>query len=892
MEYLYKNGEGYVTGFEERRIEPYRWISLNSSVDNVPEEAAHYEDDPAMPDIGREADEHGRFVEMEWGDRPGWHHLSIHWHGFIPVDRTGTAEAWYLQLGKPTNLTSYTSGQRSLASGVAIEMSSNIIDLDHLIRGTKEDDSLNEADPIPKPFDTDQLHGLFATEREAYRIIAAAQRAMLDRIAYVRWWITCLPSKRELIGGMDLRDFEEAGYDKWEKRGVLLKLERDWEQVNIPTLLQHNVPIYYPWTDNLAKQPRFSRLDPAVLQAYHSFAIEDMESDEIPLWTDIFPQLAQFSPFLERISRPGTDKAGLGLTLASDEYFICDFRGWRKRPISNPTDIARYRTMYDSHIIETAGRKTTIFWRWKNLLGAGRLEESTQTQEEDTVSLGSLDDDEGSSSDPSDIEEIRELFKAGYAPRNGEVIDEESGSVIAITTPRSEGRRSLADRIESPHSRAPSASHSLQERLQQPRGRKGNPERQPFTGSRPISRDSTAMWVRRLARTEAAERPRPLSLSPSPPPGTRSSRGRSASPVPIAQARPPNAPRTAVIPTLQHTLDRSVRQTLDRKRFVKDFRAWGARATYTQSLYAFPDLKEAPWNRKLLDFGYLIVKDPRVMMRMRYWGICWDEIQSITDVIETAIAHGVRFDIGVKLSDMHQFRPSALSLYERETAVKPHGANFSEPTLEYGRGGIALRERYTHAAGDVLKRANAGAFVTMGGPASWLARKLGGEAVVAKLLAGPSHIVTWHNKGGGDSTTKDPMGLYREVVTPGEVDILFGQVSTGSHESDRWFFPPEELLDSRKGLFNGEWTAELERIYTQIYDEVMGPTPRPRNRGEWRDYIRIATNNEEGKKPPTPLAFFKEGCETLKAKMGPDWDTQNLSIILVKGHFRANADGE
>jgi hypothetical protein len=77
-----------------------------------------------------------------------------------------------------------------------------------------------------------------------------------------------------------------------------------------------------------------------------------------------------------------------------------------------------------------------------------------------------------------------------------------------------------------------------------------------------------------------------------------------------------------------------------------------------------------------------------------------------------------------------------------------------------------------------------------------------------------------YDKGGGDTTAVDHLGLHKEVVTRGKVNILFGQVSTGSVESERWFFPPEELLDGCTKLFSGKWTPELNKIFKQIFTEI------------------------------------------------------------------------
>jgi hypothetical protein len=68
-------------------------------------------------------------------------------------------------------------------------------------------------------------------------------------------------------------------------------------------------------------------------------------------------------------------------------------------------------------------------------------------------------------------------------------------------------------------------------------------------------------------------------------------------------------------------------------------------------------------------------------------------------------------------------------------------------------------------------------------------------------------MVTWHNKSENNSEDQDVKHLVWESATPSQVDVLFGYVKVSSRNTNQWFYPPEDLLNSLCLQYSGEWNA-------------------------------------------------------------------------------------
>lgn len=96
--------------------------------------------------------------------------------------------------------------------------------------------------------------------------------------------------------------------DRFCRRGVLVDLERHWQEVNIPNLLQHGVPVAYPWSPALSMSPCFTSLAPRILQAYDERRLStgnEVYSTDFDNWSNEFAIIRQYDHFFQEICDTG-----------------------------------------------------------------------------------------------------------------------------------------------------------------------------------------------------------------------------------------------------------------------------------------------------------------------------------------------------------------------------------------------------------------------------------------------------------------------------------------------------------------------------------------------------------------------------------------------------------
>ena len=96
--------------------------------------------------------------------------------------------------------------------------------------------------------------------------------------------------------------------DRFRKWGVLVDLERHWQEINIANLLRHRVPVAYPWSPSLSPSPRFCSLAPRILQVYDERRIStggEVRSTDFDDWADDFAVIQQYDHFFQEIAIDG-----------------------------------------------------------------------------------------------------------------------------------------------------------------------------------------------------------------------------------------------------------------------------------------------------------------------------------------------------------------------------------------------------------------------------------------------------------------------------------------------------------------------------------------------------------------------------------------------------------
>lgn len=282
--------------------------------------------------------------------------------------------------------------------------------------------------------------------------------------------------------------------------------------------------------------------------------------------------------------------------------------------------------------------------------------------------------------------------------------------------------------------------------------------------------------------------------------------------------------------------------------------------------------------------------DLESQVRMRHWSLCATGISTISEILERAILHGVRFAIGIQARDIEIFRPEKLSETDRLLSSRTYKPGFIETTLEAGSG-PAFADRYFGKLADILCRPHARALIGRGGPASWIARMYG-DSLVQKFMTGPSLQVTFHEKGFFDSKDRRPVFARCDDLTSGELDLVYGHIRSGGGDHNKWAFPTPELLDELCDHWSGEWNDQLEFVFQEIQKELMGPNARARSRGDWRTFFHWSNRGEHAPERRLTIHDFSDWRnDMVEGGFTDDWNKKNIREIEYPEYFRPPAGG-
>ena len=232
-----------------------------------------------------------------------------------------------------------------------------------------------------------------------------------DYLGFLTWWtssVSCWDANLDHHVVNTIRDLQ---LHRFRRRGVLVDLERHWREINIPNLLQHKIPIAYPWSSALASIPCFTGLAPHVLTMYDQLRgalARDVHSSELQGLSSDFAVMRRFDHYFQELhpeGRPDSD------VIFNDNwsYFMVDFQGWSRRQIQLRV-ACHYYLLFASSVGMEDESNVVLFHRWEPL-GNLLVEQPSAMQdvEESGVVRGTG--------------EIRDLHKYNHAPTDGSHVD-------------------------------------------------------------------------------------------------------------------------------------------------------------------------------------------------------------------------------------------------------------------------------------------------------------------------------------------------------------------------------------------------------------------------------------------------------------------------------------
>lgn len=285
------------------------------------------------------------------------------------------------------------------------------------------------------------------------------------------------------------------------------------------------------------------------------------------------------------------------------------------------------------------------------------------------------------------------------------------------------------------------------------------------------------------------------------------------------------------------------------------------------------------WNNLLIEKGILVVPKLQVAVMMRLLANTTPGCNSIQKALTLAVEHGLEFQIYVRQTDVALFRPTILSPMDYSASVY-YAVGFQNPELTYGDGGVELYGRYKARMMDVLRRPHARAFIGLGGPLAWIARKYGGQDLVRQFMNGPSIQVTVHQKGKVDMT--DFSFAQTDEVSPEEKLALLGHVKYGNQDLDKWMYPPPGLILNHLLHYHGDWNPATEHmVFDEIYEHLEEGTLGPKTESGWRDFLRFANRGDNAPNCLPTRNDFSRANADLKATFGRGWGHVDLNLLVV-----------
>ncbi|KAJ7255164.1 hypothetical protein C8J57DRAFT_1518108 [Mycena rebaudengoi] len=930
---LYANSSGIVAaltvrgGYEDGECE---WNILGSTVASACDDALDYADNPALLDEPRDTDMYGNFITMEPGWHPCWYQSELHSDGFIPVGTAvGVKLPWYRHLDRKVPTAEGDEGQFEFVAASKEQVRRSLEDLWDIIFALSDHPQFdNKYTKRPVKFDVSRLDSFFALEDDAQDTAASARRTALHVVGWISWFMSCVRDWVSHVNSATRDAITQLHLARFSKHGFLVKLNRDWSELDFKFLVESEVPLLYMWGLFESNDRRFRRLTPSLIIRYHEEVkragrpIFDRDSSMLQGDFDVcraytpYLELRGYKPHLPELPFPDPNSAGL-------QVAIIDREGWERRVIAKTADWATYPKLYHYIVVEDALSRTTtvVFWRFRPC-------------EQPVVEPESVDNivvDYEEDVEEEDRSEVHERYKGHCAPRAGQIFDPITGverrspyeggdklerfeqEVQLLGRAAAFGARSLKDRLGPESERwTVDLTHAvrLDKRPPSSAGSNTHSERRQEDSSCPMGFQSE--WAHLLANAGSTvnyvqtEGRKYIEFDPSKRAVIRqtvsprpSDRSRSRSPVfrsirslPPLQSSgasiqaEPEPSQTIVLPrTMEYHLNWSDDEIGDmRGAWLRNFGEFGAALTFTGSLWkTHPG---AIWNSGFLKDGYLMLsKSSKV--RLRYWALTDATLEYPCHLLWKAIEHGVPFRIGLTSAAAARYRPHGGD--PLNNVIMKQVVEFANkaPRIPRGLGPIELFNMYSDLLDAALRKPNAREAIVRGGGASWITRFFGySDRLVSEFMSGPSVQVTMHRGGGNDLGDLYPKDVSWDELSERDLNIIFGYVAGDKPVEDAWIFPMDDTFQELSDHFHYEWTPGCNRIFRYLGDELIAGRGKARTRKEWREFFKTTNHGPRAPRTAVTRQYINETWDRLQEAFGGIWNKQQLPLIEIRQVFR------
>jgi len=312
---------------------------------------------------------------MEWGLDMDWYDCEACWHPYIPLrmeDAEGeplskSGSDWFFDFDMTTPYDHLSMGVFIVPEPTREQIHTDITKWAWCIDNICSNHPFPPQTARPTMFDLGTLVQGFSTLQDLQAAGGICKHTAVDHLGFLTWW-TLSVSRWDANLDHHVVAVIKCLHLHFHRRGVLVDLEQDWQEINMPNLIRHQVPVAYLWTPALTSLPRFTSLPPRVLVAYDqmcsSLGREICSDDILDLQSD-FAVIKDFDHFFQSIYSGGHPDPDVEF---DDDwsYYVVNFQGWMRRQI--PLRITRHYYLLFASSVSREGRlQIILFCRWELL---------------------------------------------------------------------------------------------------------------------------------------------------------------------------------------------------------------------------------------------------------------------------------------------------------------------------------------------------------------------------------------------------------------------------------------------------------------------------------------------------------------------------------------------
>ncbi|KAJ6517368.1 hypothetical protein C8R47DRAFT_1063057 [Mycena vitilis] len=889
--------------------------------DSIPRNALNYIDN--VPSVSNNLitsyDELGRYRLLEFATQPDWRRPEEHFRGWMPTGpERGQPAEWWQDYGEGTLVEESSDGKWCIPDVPLQLMVRTLVSFRDAVEAIAENPKYDTYVHAPLEFDNNSLHQSFDTVHELQIIATHAKRSVGEMWGHLASWTSTVSGWDE---GLPVPIVDKI--NGWRllsrpKRGFLISLRRDWEDIDFGHLIAMGVPLFYVWGLFESTNARFGRLNPTLINGYRdaclSKGVLSLWGEEVEGLSKEFAECGRFDGFLQwkrhSASLRVQDAPRQGLDSGLILYHVKDFASWARRPLADDEDWQVLDKLYHHVVTESRQEQVThvIFLRFHRKPRNVVLNAEYEFMDEDRVEVSAS--------------EVRERFKGRCAPKAGQEFDPETG--VERSSPLAPGDSTAVRRWEEKQFLTPPPNGLGRSALQgvgvdgnanpdtTKMGRAMGPrrfgpssdrssERREYDSVRPMA--FTTGWTRGMTRGDNAGnyqvfRPsrrqnHPMGGSTRDSPssrlseggrsqaGSRSSIRRSASP----QDRRgyPDRPRSPASERIAWGPAEVIQERLARRAdFLDNIREWGSQFTHNAVLWRIPI--EYGWDLGYLKDGYLIISEA-AEIRLRMVALMTPGLRFLRHVLELALERGIPFNIALPSSVCQNYRPRVPVVHRATTKALLES---TDRRLEPGSSPAQTHSRWLRLLGEITGLENARAIIGRGGAASWIVRAHGYLGLVDAFMSGPSVQVTVYHGGANDSADEDSMSLRWDELNDNDYQCLYGYVPGPIRERDTWMYPPDEMLEDISKHYYREWNPVVDDLYRRIKAEWEDRPCRGklRNRKEWREFFHASNHGKHAPALEINSSWIQEGKERLARAFTGPWNKRKIWVINVPETFK------